>query len=114
MIIFPEDLNYDKINRRSSGTPTQGDNVGHSKDSTYIIDYPDHFAPEKYKGTVEYIKPTIDYYSNYAKEVYRYKHEKFHRNYELLKGRLSAKDLYIETEQELDRETHGECGRATG
>lgn len=102
MIIYPEDVkDYLYIQGRNTTSMKAGQGV------TSLIDYPDHFVSDEKKRGKTYIKTTLDYYEQIAKDTYRYNYKTFKGNYDLINGIISAKDLYQEVKDEINSSSDG-------
>lgn len=65
----------------------------------YTIQYPDQFKTENEKiGSKDWIKQTMDYFSNKAYAEYVKNRDTFVKNYDLVKGILKSEDFYQEPE----------------
>lgn len=58
--------------------------------------YPYPLTLESEKGTDDYIKRTVDYFTNIAYAQYEQNRKTFGRNYDLVKGKLTPQDLFEE------------------
>ncbi len=87
--------------------------------NAFLNIYPDQFKKDSQKlGDPDYIKATMDYFSNVAYSQYRKNRDTFSKNYDLLKGTISMEHFYEQPEVKdfvdtfLDSEplpTHVKC-----
>lgn len=72
--------------------------ITHTKDAdiryAYLNIYPDQFVSNKEKESDSWIKPSMDYFANFAYAQYVRNTETFARNYNLLKGIIDRRDFY--------------------
>lgn len=72
--------------------------ITHTKDAdiryAYLNIYPDQFVSNKEKESDSWIKPSMDYFANFAYAQYVRNAEGFSRNYNLLKGIIDRRDFY--------------------
>jgi len=71
----------------------------------YLNIFPDQFKTEKQKEDEDWIKNTMDYFSNKAYSEYVKNRNTFVKNYDLVKGILRKEDFYIEPEVKSFTET---------
>ena len=64
----------------------------------YLNIYPDQFVTEKQKQSNDWMKTTMDYFSNRAYNQYIKNKRTFVKNYDLMKGILRREDFYDEEE----------------
>lgn len=60
----------------------------------YINLFPDLFVTEKEKNSNDYVKQTMDFFSNIAYSQYTQKERKITKNYQLLNGIITSEDFY--------------------
>jgi hypothetical protein len=76
--------------------------IRYTKDTTiryaYLNIFPDQFKTEKEKKDESWIKNTMDYFANKAYSEYIKNRETFVKNYDFVKGILTAEDFYQDPE----------------